>query len=235
MRVWWGPYRLADMTEARNTPTLGPGGPQKAAAVVVDPPGRPSPLAVLEPSPVPHEGDPWSRLARESLGAFAQFVAFRDMAYPDGPGARFQARNLGHLAKALGLSPAYVRSLSSSFKWFDRAGAYDRALDYARVETDISEVQRVRGRHLRLLAKARTFAEMELDKMIRRAQDPDIASANPREVRGLLEMVIKNERLLMGEHTDHLKVDGEWNLEDLELEDLEKLEAIRRKAQKDQD
>lgn len=202
------------------------------APKLVPAPSKPSPLAVAEvqATQLPSEGQPWSRLPREGDAAWSAFLAYRDMAYPEGPAGRFATRNMRALSDALGVRHDYLRHLSSSFNWADRAGSYDRALDMAKTEMDLSEVQRVRQRHLRLLAKARTFAEMELDKMVRRASDPDISTASAREVKDLLEFAIKTERLLLGEHTDHLKLDGEWDLEDLSLEDLEALEEIRKKA-----
>src|SRR5690606_28050791 len=127
---------------------------------------------------------------------------FRDMAYPDGPNGKFHPRNMAALARSTGVSHDHLRGLSSSFKWTDRAGAYDRALDAARTKADLSELVKMRGRHLRLMGKARTLAEVELDKYLRKATtDPEVNAMTVRELRDMLELVIKHERLIHGEHT----------------------------------
>lgn len=196
-------------------------------------PSKAHPLAVQEPlegEVIPTVVRAWERMPRETDSSWALFVTFRDSAYPEGPGGRFQPRNLVPLAEALGLSVTYLRHLSSTFSWFPRAGSYDRALDAAKVEEEIGEAVRVRRRHLRLLSKARLYAENELDKLVGKSQDPNVASATPREIRELLDMVITKERLLQGEHTDHVLHEGEWKLEDLTLEELEDLDRIRKRA-----
>jgi hypothetical protein len=198
-------------------------------------PGPAHPLACAEPQdveviPTAQVITPWERLSRETDSQWALFCTFRDSAYPEGPGGRYQPRNLRILAESLGLSADYLRQLSSSYTWFARAGAYDRALDAAKVAAEIGEGVRVRKRHLRLLAKARLFVESELDKLIQKSQDPEITTASPRELAQLLELVITKERLLAGDHTDHILHEGEWKLEELELEELEELDRIRRKA-----
>jgi hypothetical protein len=206
--------------------------PPKPGLVTV---GPVHPMAVVEPSPEPVEvfggPRPWERQSRETDAAWALFLAFRDSAYPDGPSGRYVPRNLPPLAEALGIGLRYLRDLSASFHWFIRAGAFDRALDAARAEADISEVKRTRLRHTRLVSKARLALEGELDKWLSRSTDPDISSMSPKEVMGGLELVVKLERLLVGEHTDHVKVeDGSWDLEAMSLEDLQALEGLRRKA-----
>lgn len=214
----------------------GPLAPKATGAGLVL--GPVHPMAVVEDSMEPVEAvdprwgpRPWERMERETDAASALFTAFRDMAFPEGPGGRYVPRSLTALASASGISHRYLRELSASFHWFSRAGAFDRALDAAKAEADITEVRRTRLRHTRLLAKARLALEGELDKWLQRSADPEVSSMSPREVMQGLEALVKMERLLVGEATDHVRVeDGGWDLEALELGDLEKLEAIRRKA-----
>jgi len=175
---------------------------------------------------------PWSRLPGETDGGWAYFLHFRNMAYPDGPLGRFQAREIRAMAEALDVNPGSLYPYVNAFLWHERAGAYDRAIDSAKVASDQSEVMRVRGRHTRLLEKARHYAESELDKLTRRASNPDTPTASPREVKDLLEFVIKTERLLTGDVTDRIGVEGgSWDLEELSLEELELLQSLRKKAQ----
>ena len=189
------------------------------------------PLAIVEPMEA-EPFRPWDRLPRETDSAWSLFLVFRDMAYPDGPLGRFVPRNVSAMAGAVGLSVDRLHDLSGTFHWFKRAGAFDQALDRAKTEADISEVSRTRTRHLRLMAKARAALEAELDKWLRRTQDPEVPTLDPKDVMKGLELIIKSERLLVGEHTDAVRVDrGDgWDLESLALEDLEALDAIRRKA-----
>ncbi len=188
------------------------------------------PALVTERDPIA----PWSRLPNESEQGWQYFLHFRNMAYPEGPLGRFQAREIKAMAAALSVSPETLYSYSGAFIWHDRAGAYDRAIDAAKVSAEQGEIVRVRSRHLRLLEKTRLYAETELDKLQRKAANPETTpSASAREIKDLLEFVIKTERLLMGEVTDRVGVEGggEWDLEKLPLEHLEALEEMRRIAQ----
>lgn len=184
------------------------------------------PVLVTERDPIVA----WSRLATETDQGWAYFLHFRNMAYPDGPLGRFQAREIKSMALALGVSPETLYTYSGAFLWADRAGAYDRAIDAAKVAADQSEVVRMRSRHVRLLEKARLVAESELDKMARRSANPDVSVVSAKEVKDLLEFVIKTERLMAGEATERVDVNGAWDLDKLTLEELEALEAIRNRA-----
>jgi hypothetical protein len=170
-------------------------------------------------------------MPRETDSAWTLFLAFRDMAYPDGPAGRFAPRTIPALASALGMSQVHLHGYSAQHQWFQRAGEFDRALDAAKTEADFSEARRTRLRHIRLLGKARLALEVELDRWLARlGGDLEHSSMTPREVMQGLELVIKSERLVQGEHTDHVKVDGEWDLDGLALEDLEQLDQIRKRA-----
>lgn len=220
-----------------------PGNPPTISPKVTEAPSRPGPsagppsseLTVVHPlSIVEPEGGSrkvWDRIPREADAAWTMFLAFRDMAYPEGPSGRFAPRHLTTLASALGVNVRTVEAYSAQFNWFHRAGEFDRALDSAKTEADFSEARRTRLRHIRLLGKARLALESELDRWLARlGGDPEHSSMSPREVMQGLELVIKSERLVQGEHTDHVKVDGEWDLDSLTMEDLEGLDQIRRRA-----
>lgn len=202
-------------------------------------PGPVSPIAAMEPEtptsvelvrPFLMAERPWERQTRETDAQWALFLTFRDMAYPDGPEGRFFPRSGAALAAATGLSEGYLRGLSASFHWYARAGSYDRELERAKTQADISEVQRSRVRHLRMLAKLRSALEGEADKLLQRVTDPDSPALTAKELVDCTEKVVKLERLLMGEHTEHVRVENEWNLEALEYDELKNLDEIRRKA-----
>lgn len=174
---------------------------------------------------------PWERLPGESDSAWKLFQAFKDWAYPAGEHGEFRSRNLTQFVREIGLSYGYVANLSSQWRWVQRAGAWDREVDRARAEATLSEVAKVRKRHLRRLAKLGELAETELDKLLGQAEELSrTPMLNPKELLAFMEHVFKAERLVAGEHTDHIKVEGEWDLESLSLEELEQLDNLRRKA-----
>lgn len=173
---------------------------------------------------------PWERLPREGDQAWVLFNAYRESGWPKGPGGGFVPRNKAALAEASGLTPDYLYKLAAEFKWDQRAGAWDRELDRRARETDLSDVEFARRRMLRRLAKLGNLAEMELDKLLVRATDPDLPQMTAKELVQTLEFVLKAERLMAEKPTEIVRAEGAWNLEDLSVEDLEALNALRKKA-----
>lgn len=173
---------------------------------------------------------PWERLPREGDSAWALFLAYRDSAYPKGPTGGFVPRVKTALAEAAGLTPDYMYKLAVEFHWDARAGAWDRELDRRARETDLSDVEYNRRTMLRRLRKLGNLAEMELDKLLTRATDPDLPQMTAKELVQTLEFCLKADRLLAEKPTEIVRAEGAWNLEDLSVEDLEALNALRKKA-----
>jgi hypothetical protein len=180
----------------------------------------------LEANPI----RPWERLPRESDNQWSYFLCFRDMAYPNGPSGDFNTRNVSALAAALGVSRNYLYKLQTSFKWQIRAGAYDRMLDAAKTEASMGEVAKIQRRQSRLLSKGETLLELELEKLIERAQaNTDEGAMAPREVIALMQTVLKWRRIVSGQSTQNVAV-TRWNLDALSLEELEILAKAEERA-----
>lgn len=179
-----------------------------------------------------HQRDPWERTPRETDKVWAYFVAFRDMAYPQGISGTFHARDLSALAKDFGFTADYARCLSATHNWFERTGAYDRHVDAKQREAGLSAIQRLAIKHERITSKALAIAEKELDKLAARADNPEgLAALAPRELLALLEWTVKQQRLMTGQGTG----DGEPGSKPLDLnklgtDDLEALLEMHKKA-----
>jgi len=174
---------------------------------------------------------PWERMDREHDSAWALFMAYRDSGYPDGIGGKLRPRTVRAIAEMAGMNEEYVGEVSRGFHWVQRAGAWDREVDRRKTREDLREVDLIRRRMNRRVEKLSTLLEMEIDKALARATDPDMAQMTPKDIVATAEFVTKIERLMAGESTENVSHTGAWDLEKLTVEELEALDRIRRKAQ----
>lgn len=177
---------------------------------------------------------PWERLPREGEGPWALFMAYRDMAWPQGPGHTFVERQIsgaGGLAEMAGMNADYLHQLSRAYWWKQRAGAWDREVQRRRDAADLSEAEVIRQRQQRRLAKLSNILEIEINKLASRASDPDLPQMTPKDIVSTAEFITKQERLMAGESTENVNHTGAWDLEKLSVDDLAELDRIRRKAQ----
>lgn len=172
----------------------------------------------------------WERYPNESENYYSYFRMYVESAYPEGPSGRFAPRSLTKLAKQFGIQRKFVSQLCVRYHWATRAGAWDRHIDRQRADATLDHVERMHKRHLRRLAKLGSLAEMELDKLLERAQSADVSHLTAGEILKMLDFTQRSERLMQGEATEHVRVDTDWNLEALDLNDLKDLARIRKKA-----
>lgn len=113
-----------------NPPDSNSGAPSMAGPT---PTSTPSAQRGKSTSHRPHGEMAWERLPGESAKAFAAFMVYRDF----GPGRdvnsayRSTTQQQSNCNK---IAPRHWRSWSTTFRWFDRAAAYDAHLDRQRVE-----------------------------------------------------------------------------------------------------
>ena len=177
----------------------------------------------------PNGSQPWQRQARESDQQYAWFLHYRDAAYPDGLEGPFTPRNLARVADDLGLDDRHLSGTAESFAWAWRASAYDRLVDERRVSSDLSEVDRQRAKHSRTWGNLWEGLEREVMKLVLRMEG-EAPALTPRELEKLLSKATEMMRLLAGEHTAHVKVDGQdWSA--LSPEEQLAMRAILDKAQ----
>lgn len=175
---------------------------------------------------------PWERLPREGDAAWAYFKLFLDQAYPNGPGGDFQPRNVSELSRTVGVGRDYLAHLSSDFHWPQRAGAWDREVERRKSEADLTEAMRSRRTWLRIIAKAKTLGESELDKYLSRSTaDATVPVLTAKDAIHVMDWARSAERQYLQEGTvKDVQDTGEANLENLELEDLESLHALLQKS-----
>jgi hypothetical protein len=164
----------------------------------------------------------WERRERESDVAWHLFQAYRDSAYPDGPRGAYVPRDVALVARALGLPLDSVLGFCTSFQWQERCNAYDRALEESLSLDDATLAER---RTQRTLAKLRTLAESELDKLVERAERGE-GSLQPRDVEKILNLVLKVESTVKPKP----KETSTWDLSKLSNEEIEMLDIIMRKC-----
>ena len=185
---------------------------------------------------------PWERTTAESDDAFAFWLVYRDMAYPEGisPGSRFVPRSLTKVSQIMESSPYHVGALAKAHGWASRALAYDQHVDGVRMGARVTELERATVGHVRLIAGMKRIVEAEIAKHLERAEeDPTVASTSLKEAVELAERIVKLDRLVLGGATERvddpklsrqLNREKRWNLEALSLEDLEALERARTRA-----
>ncbi len=87
------------------------------------------------------ELDPWERQPKESDVAFDAWLKYRD----GGP-----RRRLAPVAEACGKSVSLMERWSGTWKWRDRAAAWDREQDRVGREAQLEEVRAMHRRHANL-------------------------------------------------------------------------------------
>jgi hypothetical protein len=192
---------------------------------------------VQQPAQDPEPGsNPWDRKPDETDNAWVSFLAFRDMAYPDGPFGSFAPRNVQKLADRLGMERSGLARYSSAHGWPVRAAAYDRHLDRMALQVRGKALEHATKRHIRLFEKASEIIESDLAKWAGKAnEDPNVPISSLKETIDALEKLVKGERLILGATTDNPGSGGApsaagWDLDSLSLEELERLNEIRMKA-----
>jgi hypothetical protein len=123
--------------------------------------------------------------------------------------------------------------------WHVGAASYDRHVDRVRFQAKRKGLDAVTESHRRILANLRETAENELAKYADSSgKDSAATLASWERTAELLERVIKLERLAFGGTTENTGQGIQasdphaptWDLDALSLEDLERLDEIRRKA-----
>jgi hypothetical protein len=171
---------------------------------------------------------PWHRLPRETDTAWAYFIAYRDMAYTKGLDV-FEPRSVSKLAEAFGVTYKAIHNYHKAFSWERRVAWYDKYVMDTIVEASLSEAAQVKKEQLRVLGKISQVIDLEIAKLVEKSLQPE-SSLTPKELHALMQWHHQQRRLLAGEVTDRVAVQGELNLEKLSIEELEALEQMRLKS-----
>lgn len=151
-------------------------------------------------APVPFEPPPgfkaYERQPGESESAWRAFIVYRDLG---------QDRSLKKTAEAMGRKPGYVKFLedcSSKYKWHGRVFEWDRVVDDARREQVLSEVLKMRERHVRLAVALLNLSGVELDKWVefaKEAANKKSRMLSVQDIARLIEVGTRLERMSRGE------------------------------------
>ncbi len=139
---------------------------------------------------------PYERQPDEPETAWQCFVVYRDM----GP-----ERTLAKTAASLGRPPGYIKYLedcSRQYKWRARAISWDRVVDDARREQVLSEVLKMRERHVRLAVALLDLSGVELDKWVefaKEAANKKSRMLSVQDIARLIEVGTRLERMSRGE------------------------------------
>lgn len=168
----------------------------------------------------------WERQPRECDQAWALFAAYRDSAYPEGLGGGYVVRHLPDFARAGQWDLRQIRNIAESFDWANRAIQYDCMVDQARTVVALDQLPEVIDDHKRLLKTLRRLLQDQMGKWLTVCETHAQPQIKVRELKALLDIGIKLDRLTYGESTEIIKLEGEWNLEGASLAQLKALRDV---------
>lgn len=143
--------------------------------------------------------DPWSRQPCDDEEAYAAFERWLTSARP----RRFYLP---------GLRPQQLRDWHDANGWAARALAYDQAeaaaRDAARLERVREHARKQADDHAYGLGELRSFALLELEKLIKASLDSEQPTLKPEMVLKYLEKAISMERVAKGQANEVIQVDA---------------------------
>lgn len=180
-----------------------------------------APLTPRAPAlqPVTEDRELWERLPGEPEDAWACFRAYREM---DSPRRMHMSGHLGGVKVATATLSKWYRV----YRWEERTSAYDvlrdRIVAGQRKKILEQAAEEVTADHLAVLKDLRSFLALEVKKALENAQSTDAPVMKPAELKGLIEVSVKMDRLARGETTEEVGVQGE-----LASTDLDEIRALR--------
>jgi hypothetical protein len=139
----------------------------------------------------------WERWPGEPDGAFAGFVAYRDLG---------RGRSVREAARKVGRQPGNVYKESSAWGWQERARKWDDEQD-RRFAAEMLDARVAMGRqHL-------TIANALLGKGVEALRELDPRKLSARELREYIESAVRLARLVAGDVTDRVESSGVLSLE----------------------
>ncbi len=137
----------------------------------------------------------WDRQQREPERAYGYFVLYRDLG---------RTRTVAKVATEVDRSRDYLHKLATTWKWVQRAAAWDREEDRLYVEGLAEQRRDMAKRHARISAALQA-------KIVARLQTLDASKLSPADIARWLEVATRVERLALGlpdSTTAHTGPDG---------------------------
>lgn len=138
---------------------------------------------------------PWDRQHREPEKAYGYFALYRDLG---------RTRTVAKVAEQVHKSRDYLHKLATTWKWVQRAQAWDREEDRLYVEGLAEQRRDMAKRHARIAGALQA-------KIVARLQSLDVSKLTPGDVARWLEVATRVERLALGlpdSTTAHTGPDG---------------------------
>lgn len=180
----------------------------------------------------PHAGPkPWERRPGESENSYAYYRAYEGLGYPEGELGPVQPRSRTELERRCNLSPGALRQHAATYEWDMRVGAWDREVDRRKRAATLDTVKLVKENQIRIAHKFRNLGEAELDKWLAKSASTTETVLTVKEALAVGDFGMKLERALQEASTaQDLAGDKGIDLAKLEIEDLEKMHGILKKA-----
>lgn len=148
--------------------------------------------------------DPWERQPYDSDESWPVFQAYRDQTPP--------RRGLLVSLRGRSVDPIKVARWYRDHYWAERVAEYDRHLDsIRRAETEAALAKSAReamADHVALIEQGKEIALRELEKLLATVKESPAEVLKPRDVIRLMDATIKFDRLIRGETTENVNVEG---------------------------
>ena len=171
--------------------------------------------------------DPWERQSYDTEESWPIFLVYRDQTPP--------RRGLLVTIKGRPVDPIKVSRWFREHYWEARCAEYDRHLDAIRIGEREALLRQssaeVAAEHMGILAYGRDIIRREFEKLAATVHESAGEVVRPRDLIRLAETVVKLDRLVRGESTEAVAVDGP-DLSKLSDSDLAALSTILDQASK---
>lgn len=173
--------------------------------------------------------EPWERQAAESDEAWLAFRAYRDMP----PDERL-------LKRAAVVRMSTLSKWYRDHNWADRCTAYDAKFDKLRVEERERMYRRTAREvaidHMVMLADTRELYTREFQKLLEASRQSEMHGLiKPETLVRMAETMVKLDRLVRGESTEHVATSTEMDLSKLSIDEIRTLHELLGKAEKTPD
>lgn len=165
--------------------------------------------------------DPWERQPYDTDESWTLFQAFRDQTAP--------RQGLYVMLRGRPVDPVKVARWYRDHYWAERVAEYDRHCDtIIRVEREgllAKSAREAMADHIALLEQSKEIAIREFSKLLQTVKESSVEVVKPRELIALTEMTIKLGRLIRGETTENVQMEGP-DLSHLSNEQLAELDKL---------
>jgi hypothetical protein len=171
---------------------------------------------------IPFSLDPnrkaFERQPGESDKAWQAFVLYRDMGFQrSAKVVAGQYKEATRSKATLDSTYATLMKWSAEYLWVSRCFEWDNYLDAKRRRAKVFEIEEMKRRHLKLATSLQGLGAIELQKWLTKVQtskDSDTVELTTGDIRALIDLGIRIERLNRDEPESVNKIEKEVSVED---------------------